>query len=103
MTALLRARARVQPILLSYTKKAWLNDKPLDRFWIHHNEIAGGGTLRFEMGADRTILARPLGSRGSHTKTALTKSPESLDSENQIRKTKLAGGSPGWDARLRKT
>ncbi len=34
-----------------YIQKAWLNEKPLDRFWIHHTEIARGGTLRFEMGA----------------------------------------------------
>ena len=36
-------------------------------------------------------------------KTALTKWPESLDSENQIWNTKSAEGSLGWDARLLKT
>jgi predicted alpha-1,2-mannosidase len=33
-----------------YIQKAWLNDKPLDRYWIQHADIARGGTLRFEMG-----------------------------------------------------
>ncbi len=34
-----------------YVQKAWLNDAPLDRTWFTHDEIAQGGTLRFEMGA----------------------------------------------------
>ncbi len=34
-----------------YIQKVWLNDKPLERLWIPHAAIAGGGTLRFEMGA----------------------------------------------------
>jgi predicted alpha-1,2-mannosidase len=34
-----------------YVQKVWLNDKLLDRHWIQHAEIAGGATLRFEMGA----------------------------------------------------
>ena len=38
-----------------YIEKVWLNDKLLDRYWIRHAEIAGGGTLRFEMG--RKFLA----------------------------------------------
>jgi putative alpha-1,2-mannosidase len=33
-----------------YVQKVWLNDKPLDRRWLKHAEIANGGTLRFEMG-----------------------------------------------------
>jgi predicted alpha-1,2-mannosidase len=33
-----------------YVRKVWLNDKPLDRRWLKHAEIADGGTLRFEMG-----------------------------------------------------
>jgi len=33
-----------------YATKIWLNDKPLDRTWLRHAEIAEGGTLRFEMG-----------------------------------------------------
>jgi predicted alpha-1,2-mannosidase len=37
-----------------YIKRAWLNDKPLDRHWIQHAAIAGGGTLRFEMGPEPT-------------------------------------------------
>jgi putative alpha-1,2-mannosidase len=35
-----------------YIQKVWLNDKLLDRYWIQHAEIAGGGTLRFKMGAE---------------------------------------------------
>jgi predicted alpha-1,2-mannosidase len=30
-------------------EKAWLNDRPLDRTWIRHEEIAQGGSLRFRM------------------------------------------------------
>jgi predicted alpha-1,2-mannosidase len=32
-----------------YVRKVWLNDIPLDRFWLKHSEIAQGGILRFEM------------------------------------------------------
>jgi predicted alpha-1,2-mannosidase len=32
-----------------YVKQIWLNDVPLDRYWIKHSEIVNGGTLRFEM------------------------------------------------------
>lgn len=32
-----------------YVQKVSLNDKPLDRRWLKHAEIANGGTLRFEM------------------------------------------------------
>ena len=32
-----------------YVKNIWLNDKPLDRSWINHDEIKNGGVLRFEM------------------------------------------------------
>ncbi len=35
-----------------YVKKVWLNDKPLDRRWLKHAEIAAGGSLRFEMSAE---------------------------------------------------
>jgi WD40 repeat protein len=49
------------------------------------------------------VFARPHGSSGPRTKTALTESPKSLDLGNQIRYTKSARGSLGWDARLRKT
>ena len=35
-----------------YIQRAWLNDKPLNRYWIQHAAIAGGGTLRFEMGRE---------------------------------------------------
>jgi len=34
-----------------YVKKIWLNDTILNRTWIRHKEIAGGGVLRFEMAA----------------------------------------------------
>lgn len=34
-----------------YVQKIWLNEKPLDRYWLHHHEIAAGGSLRFEMGS----------------------------------------------------
>jgi predicted alpha-1,2-mannosidase len=33
-----------------YVRKVFLNDKPLDRNWLRHDEIARGGVLRFEMG-----------------------------------------------------
>jgi len=32
-----------------YVRKVWLNNVPLDRFWIRHSEIVKGGILRFEM------------------------------------------------------
>ena len=35
-----------------YVRKVWLNDTLLDRTWLRHSEIEGGGVLRFEMGAD---------------------------------------------------
>jgi len=34
-----------------YVQKMWLNDVPLNRHWLRHQEIAGGGVLRFEMSA----------------------------------------------------
>jgi predicted alpha-1,2-mannosidase len=33
-----------------YVQKVWLNEKPLDRRWLKHGEIAAGGRIRFEMG-----------------------------------------------------
>ena len=33
-----------------FVQTVWLNDVLLDRTWIRHHEIAGGGTLKFEMG-----------------------------------------------------
>ena len=35
-----------------YVTGATLNGKPLDRCWISHADIGGGGTLRFTMGAE---------------------------------------------------
>ncbi len=35
-----------------YIQKIWLNDKLLDRYWLHHAEISQGGILRFEMGPE---------------------------------------------------
>jgi predicted alpha-1,2-mannosidase len=35
-----------------YVTGAALNGKPLDRCWISHADVAGGGTLRFTMGAE---------------------------------------------------
>jgi predicted alpha-1,2-mannosidase len=35
-----------------YVKSVTLNDKPLDRCWISHEEIVAGGTLRFSMAAE---------------------------------------------------
>jgi putative alpha-1,2-mannosidase len=35
-----------------YIRRVWLNGKLLDRYWVRHAEIAAGGTLRFEMGAE---------------------------------------------------
>jgi predicted alpha-1,2-mannosidase len=32
-----------------YVRKVWLDNTPLDRFWIRHSELINGGTLRFEM------------------------------------------------------
>lgn len=32
-----------------YISKIWLNEVPLNRFWLKHSEITAGGTLRFEM------------------------------------------------------
>jgi predicted alpha-1,2-mannosidase len=36
----------------AYVDKVWLNDKPLDRWWIRHSEIAQGGVLRFVMAGE---------------------------------------------------
>ena len=33
-----------------YVQKILLNGTPLNRRWLKHDEIAGGGELRFEMG-----------------------------------------------------
>jgi putative alpha-1,2-mannosidase len=33
-----------------YIQSIQLNGKPLNRFWISHQEITGGGTLALEMG-----------------------------------------------------
>lgn len=33
-----------------YVQKILLNGTPLNRRWLKHDEIAGGGVLRFEMG-----------------------------------------------------
>ena len=33
-----------------YVKRVLVNDVPLDRTYITHDEIANGGTLKFEMG-----------------------------------------------------
>ncbi len=35
-----------------YVKGVSLNDKPLDRCWISHEEVAAGGTLRFHMATE---------------------------------------------------
>jgi putative alpha-1,2-mannosidase len=35
-----------------YVKGVSLNDKPLDRCWISHAEVAAGGTLRFHMATE---------------------------------------------------
>jgi predicted alpha-1,2-mannosidase len=35
-----------------YVKKVWLNDKPVDRHYLRHDEIANGGTLRLEMSSE---------------------------------------------------
>jgi putative alpha-1,2-mannosidase len=37
-----------------YVRKAWLNDAPLNRRWLRHSEIEGGGVLRFAMSAEPT-------------------------------------------------
>lgn len=33
-----------------YIQEVYLNDKPLNRLWLWHNEIINGGTLKFKMG-----------------------------------------------------
>ena len=33
-----------------YVQKIWLDEKRIDQLWMHHGEIANGGTLKFEMG-----------------------------------------------------
>jgi predicted alpha-1,2-mannosidase len=38
-----------------YVQKVWLNGKPLDRSWFKHDEIAGGGTLRFGMAEETRV------------------------------------------------
>jgi len=38
-----------------YVQKVWLNGKLLNRWWFKHDEIANGGTLRFEMG-EKSII-----------------------------------------------
>jgi predicted alpha-1,2-mannosidase len=35
-----------------YVTGATLNGKPLDRCWVSHGDVAGGGTLRFTMGPE---------------------------------------------------
>jgi len=37
---------------LPYVRQVWLNEKPIERHWITHEQIAEGGTLRFEMSAE---------------------------------------------------
>jgi predicted alpha-1,2-mannosidase len=38
-----------------YIQAFSLNGKPQNRAWFHHSEIAGGGTLRFTMGAEANV------------------------------------------------
>lgn len=38
-----------------YVQKVWLNDAAIDRTWLRHGEIAQGGLLRFEMGAQPAV------------------------------------------------
>lgn len=35
-----------------YVQRLWLNEVPLERYWLDHSEIANGGVLRFEMGPE---------------------------------------------------
>ena len=35
-----------------YVRNVWLNENRLDRHWLRHDEIASGGTLRFEMSSE---------------------------------------------------
>jgi len=32
-----------------YVRAVWLNDKPVERTWVTHDEIGEGGVLKFEM------------------------------------------------------
>lgn len=38
-----------------YIQQLWLNDVPLERFWLDHSEIATGGVLRFKMGPEPAL------------------------------------------------
>jgi len=38
-----------------YIQQLWLNDVPLERFWLDHREIATGGVLRFKMGPEPAL------------------------------------------------
>jgi predicted alpha-1,2-mannosidase len=49
---LLTILAENNPEKNPYVHRVWLNDQPLDRFWLDHAEIAEGGTLRFLMGSE---------------------------------------------------
>jgi putative alpha-1,2-mannosidase len=41
-----------------YVQKAWLNDAPPEHTWFTHDQIAQGGTLRFQMGPQPAANAR---------------------------------------------
>ncbi len=49
-----------------YVQSVMLNNEPLDRTYINHDEIANGGTLKFVLGPKPVMqptLARPHGQR----------------------------------------
>ena len=50
----LRIEAPAAGAAQQYITAAWLNDKPLDRAWLRHDEIARGGVVRMKLSAQPT-------------------------------------------------
>jgi predicted alpha-1,2-mannosidase len=48
--ATLEITASPSPAKNMYVQRVLLNGRPIGRFWFRHREIAGGGTLEFELG-----------------------------------------------------
>jgi putative alpha-1,2-mannosidase len=47
----LEIHATADPDKNLYARQTMLNDVPLERTWISHNELAGGGVLQFDLSA----------------------------------------------------
>ncbi len=59
----IKLHAKEKPLLIitenggtdrPYVQQIWLDERRIDRLWMHHGEIANGGTLKFEMGEKPT-------------------------------------------------